>query len=178
MRQLEPWVPRRSANRRLTFVILLSIVLQGHPPVHAQGTPIADPSCVAEAEPNDQPPDAMRLPDTTACVAGDNPGGDQDLVTWTVDAVASAQLWDISATGIPGQAVSVNVYPLDPDAAEGTVPELLLKADGGAGQAASLNGLYWPAVDYLVGVATSGPGTYMLTFSPSVGTPEAGEEEP
>ncbi|MEJ7762089.1 MAG: hypothetical protein WKF80_04790, partial [Thermomicrobiales bacterium] len=142
------------------------------------GTPTAASDCIPEMEPNDQPPDAMRLPATTACVAGDNTGPDQDVVRWTLDEAGAALAWDISATGIPGQAVSVNVYPIDPAAAEGTVPELLLKAGGGAGREASLTGLYWPAGDYLIGVATSGAGTYRLTIAPSAVTPNPGDVEP
>src|SRR5262245_17396757 len=105
----------RAEFRLWPAVVVLALLLSlATPPTRiagAQGGSDDEAAgCLPEAEPNDQPADALALPDIEACVSGDNSGGDQDLVSWNVDEAAAGRRWSIEATGIPGVAVLLEVY--------------------------------------------------------------------
>src|SRR5688572_7189873 len=95
----------------LMLAMLLSLATPHARLAVAQGEPVDEAAdCLPEVEPNDQPVDALVLPDVAVCVAGDNQGADQDLVTWTVDEAAAVRRWSIEATGVPGHTVLLEVY--------------------------------------------------------------------
>ena len=142
-------------------------------------TPPATAECVVAVEPNDEAPDAQDLPATAACVTAEHDNATQDVYNWTVGEAEAGQRWTIAVTGIPSQAVTLQVYRVELDES-GTVlsSEQLAAADGGAGEGASLANLLWPAGEYVVGVGTSGPGPYELTITAGDPAPGVNDPEP
>jgi len=177
-------ISRRHRHRERigAIVLVLMFTLVGVRPAggFAQVPPSDAPDdCVDSDEPNDEPSDAQALPEITACVTAEHDEAGQDLFTWSVSAADAAQRWTITTTGIPGQAISLQVYDgeLDPDGI--VVNQLpLAKSDGGAGIGASLGNLLWPAGDYLIGVATSGAGAYRIDIVPGDPVQATDEFEP
>ncbi len=167
------------------FVVLLLPVLGPGPavvPTRAgaqETTPEADPDCDDATEPNDEAVDAQELPETTACLTAEHDDAGQDFYLWTVSEDDAAQRWTIATTGLPNQAISINVFHSELDDAGVVVDQTALaSADGGANEGTSLTNLLWPAGEYLIGVATSGAGTYQLTITAGDPTPDDDESEP
>jgi hypothetical protein len=167
------------------FVVLLLPVLGPGPavvPTRAgaqETTTEADPDCDDATEPNDEPVDAQELPEITACVAAEHDEAGQDIYRWTVSEEDAGQRWTIATTGIPNQAISIDVFHADLDANGVVVDQTpMASADSGANEGASLTNLLWPAGEYLIGVATSGAGAYQLTITAGDPTPDEDEAEP
>jgi hypothetical protein len=143
-------------------------------------TPEARTDCIEAEEPNDQFAEAIDLGSGEACAtASDVPGG-QDLYRWTVGPDDATTRWTISVTAIEGQLSKIEPYRVVLDDA-GVITEAtkLISVGGDMNLPSVLTDAIFPVDTIIViGVATSGAGSYTLSIERGRESPPADDTEP
>ena len=155
-----------------------------------QPGPAVSTSCVAEAEPNDQPDTAVNVTGA-ACLDGSLPDGDgQDTWVWTIGDADAQHSWTVSFRGMPGAKSSVQLQAIS--SAPGVTPiawsgqPLLVVETGPGPTAATASDVLLPAGRYVLGVGRTASldGSplasldYTITVSPGDPLPPDADTEP
>src|SRR5262245_50676043 len=160
-----------SGGKWLKILCILTLIPMGWHPVQ---TVAQTASCLAEAEPNNDPAAALALPGVEGCVEGTTSGEDQDFAAWTLTESDAARRWTFTMSAIPGQAVVIRIATVV-FAADGVTVESyqdIANVTGDATQPATLADLFLPANTYYIGVVASGEGEYNLTVAAGTPLPE------
>ena len=149
----------------------------------AEPRPVDAASCVAEAEPDDQPDTAVSV-SGASCLSGSLPDGDgQDTWVWTLGDDDARHTWTITLTGVPGTKTEVQMSVIT--SPPGVTPivwggQQLLVLDAGPDPGSSTRSdVLVPAGRYVLGVGRTasvsgsplGSFDYGITLAPGDSAP-------
>ena len=169
----------------LTLAAMLGVAgaLDGEIPVaNAQAV---EPSCLADAEPNDDSGQATSVAGVF-CLGATLEAGDQDLLLWELDSADGAS-WAISLLGDPGALTSLKLFAIasEPGVEPPATGALVTAIDAGPGFPASeTRQMLLAPGRYLVGISGAGAGsestppTYRLEVEKGPPLPTSLETEP
>ena len=152
--------------RPLATLLMIALLLSGSIPagMAQPATPAID-TCLTVSEPNDQPQDALEIGPGAACATGENPGGGQDLLRWTVTPDEADTRWSFSLSAIPGQVGLIEIYAVEEEAGTILSATKLVSQMGAAGATTEVANLMWAPGEYYIGVAFSGAGPYQFAIT-------------
>jgi Mg-chelatase subunit ChlD len=140
--------------------------------------------CTWEAEPNDTPASATLItgagPDsglpprdgrlTTACIAGEMSGNDQDAFLWEISEAGAGQQWLVDLEGIPGHLTRLDIISVTfaDNGTDVTAKKDLLSLGTPDGRPVTSQGFLMAPGRYIIGLSKSGgAGRYVAHLRPA-----------
>src|SRR5688572_30279874 len=106
--------PPSNVTRLLIVALTLLMIVPTWSMSLAQpATPVAAEDCVAAAEPNDQPQDALPLPSGEGCANAGADRSGQDLYRWEVTDAEAMKRWTFSLSAIPEHVGLIEIYKVE-----------------------------------------------------------------
>lgn len=160
----------RACLTRISFGSLLLLMT-----IIGRAGPLSAQSCIADREPNDQPPQATPLTGA-GCITADLGDSDQDLYVWTLPDSAARQPWTLTLQGMPTgqtalQLLRITLADNGADVADSTKLYEFSVQRGASATVGPL--LLLPGVYYLGVSGAGGTGAYQIAIAAADALPPA-----